>query len=136
MAGCRAWKTLGKCGVRKIAFLLSDRRGVIVLTQEQIRKKLYASAEQFKDAYMAKQYARAKNIYDTAERVALFVDLPMDDRRKLFMSQNDSNDKDAKPIWGAFNQDMVRDAYMQCIKAGQTFEMKKYEDTVYGKKNP
>lgn len=107
-----------------------------MLTQEQIRKKLYASAEQFKDAYMAKQYARAKNIYDTAERVALFVDLPMDDRRKLFMSQNDSDDKDAKPIWGAFNQDMVRDAYMQCIKAGQTFEVKKYEDTVYGKKNP
>ena len=69
-----------------------------MLTQEQIRKKLYASAEQFKDAYMAKQYARAKNIYDTAERVALFVDLPMDDRRKLFMSQTESDNKDAKPI--------------------------------------
>lgn len=40
-----------------------------MLTQEQIRKKLYASAEQFKAAYIAKQYARAKNIYDTAERV-------------------------------------------------------------------
>ena len=107
-----------------------------MLTQEEIRDKLYQSAQQFRDTYMAKQYARAKNIYDTAERVALFVDLPMDDRRKLFMSQNNSDDKDAKPIWGAFNQDMVRDAYMQCIKAGQTFEMKKYEDTVYGKKNP
>ena len=107
-----------------------------MLTQEEIRDKLYQSAQQFRDAYMAKQYARAKNIYDTAERVALFVDLPMEDRRKLFMSQNNSDDKDAKPIWGAFNQDMVRDAYMQCIKAGQTFEMKKYEDTVYGKKNP
>lgn len=107
-----------------------------MLTQEQIRKKLYASAEQFKDAYMAKQYARAKNIYDTAERVALFVDLPADDRKKLFMAQNDSDDKDAKPEWGAFNQDMVRDAYMQCIKANQTFDTKKYADTVYGKGNP
>lgn len=107
-----------------------------MLTQEQIRKKLYESAEQFKDAYMAKQYARAKNIYDTAERVALFVDLSMDDRHKLFMNQTESDDKDAKPEWGAFNQDMVRDAYMQCIKANQTFDTKKYEDTVYGKKNP
>ena len=52
------------------------------------------------------------------------------------MSQTESDDKDAKPEWGAFDQDWVRDAYMQCIKAGQTFEVKKYEDTVYGKKNP
>ena len=107
-----------------------------MLTQEQIRAKLYESADQFKSAYMAKQYARAKNIYDTAERVALFVDLSPDDRKKLFMSQNNSDDKDAKPIWGAFDQDWVRDAYMQCIKANKTFEVKKYEDTVYGKKNP
>lgn len=107
-----------------------------MLTQEQIREKLYASAEQFKAAYIAKQYARAKNIYDTAERVALFVDLSMDDRRKLFMSQTESDDKDAKPEWGAFDQDWVRDAYMQCIKANQTFEQKRYEDTNYGNKNP
>lgn len=107
-----------------------------MLTQEQIRKKLYASAEQFKDAYMAKQYARAKNIYDTAERVALFVDLPMDDRRKLFMSQTESDSKDAKPEWGVFDQDWVRDAYMQCIKANKTFDTKRYEDTSYGNKNP
>ena len=107
-----------------------------MLTQEQIREKLYASAEQFRAAYIAKQYARAKNIYDTAERVALFVDLSMDDRRKLFMSQTESDDKDAKPEWGAFDQDWVRDAYMQCIKAKQTFEQKRYEDTNYGNKNP
>lgn len=107
-----------------------------MLTQEQIREKLYASAEQFKAAYIAKQYARAKNIYDTAERVALFVDLSMDDRRKLFMSQTESDDKDAKPEWGAFDQDWVRDAYMQCIKINQTFDQKRYEDTNYGNKNP
>lgn len=107
-----------------------------MLTQEQIREKLYASAEQFKAAYIAKQYARAKNIYDTAERVALFVDLPMDDRRKLFLSQTESDDKDAKPEWGAFDQDWVRDAYMQCIKANETFDTKRYEDTRYGNKNP
>lgn len=107
-----------------------------MLTQEEIRDKLYQSAQQFRDAYMAKQYARAKNIYDTAERVALFVNLPMEDRRKLFMSQTESDNKDAKPEWGAFDQDWVRDAYMQCIKANKTFDTKRYEDTSYGNKNP
>ena len=107
-----------------------------MLTQEEIRDKLYQSAQQFRDAYMAKQYARAKNIYDTAERVALFVNLPMEDRRKLFMSQTESDNKDEKPEWGAFDQDWVRDAYMQCIKANKTFDTKRYEDTSYGNKNP
>ena len=93
-----------------------------MLTQEEIRDKLYESAEQFEDAYYARQYARAKNIYDTAEKVALFVELEPKDRNKLFMNQAD---EDAElPEWGAFNQDHVRRAYMECIKANQTFEVK------------
>lgn len=93
-----------------------------MLTQKEIRDKLYQSADQFEDAYRNKQYARAKNIYDTAERVALFVNLELEDRKKLFMNQ--SQDDDKQPEWGAFNQDHVRRAYMECIKSNQTFEVK------------
>ncbi|WP_202192983.1 hypothetical protein [Roseburia faecis] len=103
-----------------------------MLTAEQIRDKLYASAQQFEEAYMRKQYAKAKNIYDTAERVALFVDLPQEDRKKLFMDQSDSDERDAQPIWGAFNQDWVRRAYIECIKRNEGFEVKPYEETYFG----
>ena len=73
-----------------------------MLTQEEIRDKLYESAEQFEDAYYARQYARAKNIYDTAEKVALFVELEPKDRNKLFMNQAD---EDAElPAWGAMSR--------------------------------
>lgn len=105
-----------------------------MLTAEQIREKLYASAQQFDEAYMRKQYAKAKNIYDTAERVALFVDLPQEDRKKLFMNQNDSDERDAQPVWGAFNQDWVRRAYIECIKRNQTFDSKTPDQTYYGNK--
>lgn len=104
-----------------------------MLTAEQIRDKLYASAQQFEEAYMRKQYAKAKNIYDTAERVALFIDLPWEDRKKLFMNQNDSEERDAQPVWGAFDQDRVRRAYIECIKRNKGFETKPYEETFYGK---
>lgn len=103
-----------------------------MLTAEQIRDKLYASAGQFEEAYMRKQYAKAKNIYDTAERVALFVDLPQEDRKKLFMNQNDSDERDAQPVWGAFNQDWVRRAYIECIKQNKGFEEKQYKETYFG----
>lgn len=104
-----------------------------MLTQEQIREKLYASAQQFNEAYAKKQFAKAKNIYDTAERVALFVDLPQEDKAKLFMNQSDQEERDAQPIWGAFNQDWVRRAYIECIKQNKGFESKKYEETNFGK---
>lgn len=103
-----------------------------MLTAEQIREKLYASAQQFDVAYAKKQYAKAKNIYDTAERVALFVDLPQEDRKKLFMNQNDSDERDAQPVWGAFNQDWVRRAYIECIKQNKGFEEKRYKETYFG----
>lgn len=99
-----------------------------MLTAEQIREKLYASAQKFDAAY-----AKAKNIYDTAERVALFIDLPQEDRKKLFMNQSDDEDKNAVPVWGVFNQDHVRKSYMECIKQNKGFETKPYEETFYGK---
>lgn len=103
-----------------------------MLTAEQIRDKLYVSAQQFEEAYMRKQYAKAKNIYDTAERVALFVDLPQEDRKKLFLNQSDSDERDAQPVWGAFNQDWVRRAYIESIKQNKGFEVKPYEETYFG----
>ena len=104
-----------------------------MLTAEQIREKLYESAKEFESAYMEKKYAKAKNIYDTAERVALFIDLPQEDRKKLFMNQSDDEDKNAVPVWGVFNQDHVRKSYMECIKQNKGFETKPYEETFYGK---
>ena len=105
-----------------------------MLTQEQIRDKLYKTAEQFENAYWAKDYARAKNLYETAERVALFVELPQEDRKKLFMNQLDNGDKNALPVWGAFNMDHMRKAYIECIKKNQTFDSKRPEQTYYGSK--
>ena len=104
-----------------------------MLTQEEIIKKLYDSAKAFEDAFRKKQYARAKNIYDTAERVAVFVDIPPTHMQMLFMSQGDSEDKGTSTKWGAFNQDEVRKAYEECIKENQCFETKKYEETYFGK---
>ncbi len=102
-----------------------------MLTQEQIEKKLFQYAEEFEQLYIQKNYFAAKNRYETAERVAMFVDY--EGRDKLFMSQGE--DRDENPIWGAFNQDHVSKAYLECIKRGQTYDNKTYEQTYYGQKN-
>ena len=105
-----------------------------MLTQEAVIKKLYEQGDKFEEAFSRKQYAKAKNIYDTAERVALFIELPQEHMRAIFQSQGESEDRNAKPVWGVFNQTDVRKAYEECIKKNKGFEVKPYEETYFGNK--
>lgn len=105
-----------------------------MLTQEAVIKKLYEQGEEFEKAFSRKQYAKAKNIYDTAERVALFIELPQEHMRAIFQSQGETEDRNAKPVWGVFDQTDVRKAYEECIKQNKGFEVKPYEETYFGNK--
>ena len=104
-----------------------------MLTQEEIIQKLYDSGKAFDKAMARKMYAKAKNIYDTAERVALFVEVPQEHMRALFQNQSDSEERNAKPEWGVFDQDDVKKAYAECIKQNKGFEVKPYDETYFGK---
>lgn len=89
-----------------------------MLEGRQIIAKLYEYADQFEDHYYKKNWRAALCTYERAEHVALFCDISLEERRKLFMNQGD--DDSGKPVWGAFNMDHVRRAWGECIKRNAT----------------
>lgn len=73
--------------------------------------KLYRQPDIFRDQYYQKDWAAAKYTYDTAVRVALFLELPEDERNKLFGS---SQGYPENVIEGLFPAGMVDKVYLEC----------------------
>lgn len=94
-----------------------------MLTGEGIIKKLYEYADQFETFYWKKNWRAAMNTYERAEHAALFCEIGMEERKKLFMNQRDDDDN-GPPVWGAFNQDHVRRAWRECISKNETSDIK------------
>ncbi len=79
---------------------------------EYLIAKLYRMPEQFKEQYWNKEWAAAKNTYDTAVKVAMFMELPEEERDKLFGSRQGYPDY---IIEGLFPENMVDKVYLECV---------------------
>ena len=74
--------------------------------------KLYRMPEQFKEQYRNKEWAAAKYTYDTAVRVALFMELQEEERNKLCGSRQGYPEY---VIQGLFPEQMVDKVYLECV---------------------
>lgn len=93
-----------------------------MLNVEEIRQKLFELPDLFVVHYRNKEYAQAKGCYETARTVALFVRLDEKEMDELFGSRQ----SESKQVEGMFNEELVQRAYLECIKANQTYERKAY----------
>lgn len=78
---------------------------------DYLMAKLYRMPEQFRDQYKRKDYSAAKYNYDTAVRIALFMELPEEKRIELFGSREDPEN----PIVGLYPEYMVDKVYLECV---------------------
>lgn len=79
---------------------------------DYLMAKLYRMPERFREQYQNKEWAAAKNTYDTAVKVALFMELPESERNKLFGSRQEYPDHVAA---GLFPEWMVDKVYLECV---------------------
>jgi len=96
-------------------------------TEYEIRQALRQLPEEFKLYYKNKDYGRAKRCYDTARTVALFIELDETEMAELF------GDRELE-IEGRFKEVYVQKAYLECIKAHQSSEVKPYPGNPNNKK--
>ncbi len=85
----------------------------------EIRQALRQMPAEFMVYYRNKDYGRAKNCYDTARTVAVFVELSEKEMMELFGDRE-------QEVEGKFKEEYVQKAYWECIKANKTFEVKPY----------
>lgn len=89
---------------------------------EEIRKALFKLAENFTTYYQRKEYRTAKNCYDTALTVAMFVGLNQEDMLKLF------GDRDTGRA-GMFSENVVqRVFYFTSVKGDMDRGTETYEE--------
>lgn len=81
--------------------------------QQYYIDKLFAMPEKFNELYTAKEWAQAKYIYDTALRVAIFFELPEEEKIKLFGNYG-YDDREDKPMEGLFANDKVIKVDEEC----------------------
>lgn len=92
-----------------------------MLTERQIRNKLYEYADQFRGAYMRKEWARAKSLYFTAQRIAVFLELPEQDLAELFGNRPYKDDRE-ELVDGLFPEHEVERASWECIRIHKTYD--------------
>lgn len=88
--------------------------------------KLMQMPEKFNNLFALKRYAEAKYVYDTALRVATFLELDRDTTRDLFGygSKGEAEDEDSPD--GLFRRKDVQRCYYECCvkrNMGQENEM-------------
>ena len=103
-----------------------------MLTERQIRNKLYEYAEMFRDAYMRKEWARAKLLYFTAQMVAIFFEMSEQDLAELFGNRPYKDDREDF-VDGLFPEHEVERASWECIRIHETYdELHLRPNTKYG----
>lgn len=81
------------------------------MDQDYYLQKLLNMPRQFNEFYYQKKWASAKYIYDTALRVAEFLELPEQTRAVLFGSRQDEDNI----VEGMFQEEMVSRVYDECV---------------------
>lgn len=79
---------------------------------DYLMAKLYRLPDRFREQYYAKEWAAAKNTYDIAVKVALFMELPEEERNRLFGSRQGYPEN---VIEGLFPAAMVDKVYLECV---------------------
>ena len=92
-----------------------------MLTERQIRNKLYEYADQFRGAYLRKEWARAKSLYVTAQRIAVFLELPEQDLSELFGNRAYKDDREDL-VDGLFPEREVERASWECVRIHRTYD--------------
>lgn len=109
------------------------QKGEKLLTERQMRNKLYEYAEMFSGAYMRKEWARAKLLYFTAQKVAVFMEMSEQELAELFGNRPYKEDwEELNP--GLFPEDEVERASWECIRIHETYdELHLRPKTKYGR---
>ena len=92
-----------------------------MLTERQIRNKLYEYAEMFSGAYMRKEWARAKLLYFTAQRVATFLEMSEQELAELFGNRPYKDDREDF-VDGLFQEERVERASWECVRINETYD--------------
>lgn len=80
-------------------------------SQDYFTAKFLRMPEEFKEAYLKKDWFLAKNIYDRAIYVGLFMEIPEQIRIQVFGSRQDEKN----PVEGLFNEYMVNKVMKECL---------------------
>lgn len=104
-----------------------------VLTEREVKDKLNVYAQQFRTAYLMKEWAKAKFLYFKAQLVATFLEFPESELAELFGNRPYKEDwEDLKT--GLFPEDEVERASWECIRIHETYdEMHLRPRSKYGK---
>lgn len=97
-----------------------------MLTAEQIREKIFLKAEEFRRYAREKKWSSAKYAYDSASRMAVFMELPESDLAVLFGNRAYRQDDSELVMDGMFDEATVKKAYDECIRTNRTFEIQPY----------
>lgn len=97
-----------------------------MLTAEQIREKIFRRAEEFRHCAREKKWSSAKYAYDSASRMAVFMELPESDMAALFGNRAYREDDSEPVVDGIFDEATVAKAYDECIKENRTFDIQPY----------
>lgn len=97
-----------------------------MLTAEQIREKIFLRAEEFRHCAREKKWSSAKYAYDSASRMAVFMELPESDMAALFGNRAYREDDSEPVVDGIFDEATVIKAYDECIKRNKTFDIQPY----------
>ena len=85
--------------------------------------KLMRMAGRFKEMYSAKRYPEAKYIYDSAIRVAAFLEVPEEVKKELFGYYAEEEES----FEALFDQKLVSKCYEECtIRLYQGYEHESY----------
>lgn len=97
-----------------------------IRNQKYYIEKLYSYAEQFKVLFRERKYPQAKYLYDTALRVAAFLEVPQTVREKLFGYRAD-NALEEEEFEELFPAEWVKRCYEKCcIDLYQGYEHEAY----------
>ena len=92
-----------------------------MLTERQMRNKLYEYAEMFSGAYMRKEWARAKLLYFRAQTVATFMEMSEQDLAELFGNRAYKDDRE-EFVDGLFPEERVERASWECVRIHETYD--------------
>lgn len=92
-----------------------------MLTERQMRNKLYEYAEMFSGAYMRKEWARAKLLYFRAQTVATFLEMSEKDLAELFGNRAYKDDRE-EFVDGLFPEERVERASWECVRIHETYD--------------
>lgn len=103
-----------------------------MLTNDQIKAKIYAQGHKFENAVRERKWAQAKYAYHVATILAVFVELEEFDMIQLFGSR--AYTEEDPPREGLFRDTDVQRAYLECIRANQNYETMSYPGAPGAKK--